>query len=76
MAGPNEDKRATAVQAIESTRSEARHVPVYEIPLDLDDPHKAALEENPERAETLTWRTVCAILVSSVQEIFNVTGCT
>ncbi|KIX99239.1 uncharacterized protein Z520_04815 [Fonsecaea multimorphosa CBS 102226] len=58
-----EEKRAAAeVEVLEQARSEARHVPVHEIPLDLDDPHKAALEDNPEKAETLTWTTLLAIV--------------
>ncbi len=54
------------VDVIEHPRSEARHVGDFEVPLDLDDPHKAALEDNPEKAETLTLRTLLAILVSVV----------
>jgi hypothetical protein len=33
------------------------------IPIDLDDPHRGALEDNPERAEKLSWRLVLAVMV-------------
>ena len=33
--------------------------------LDLeDDPHRAALEDNPEKAEVPSWSTLLAVLVS------------
>ncbi|KIW15109.1 hypothetical protein PV08_07896 [Exophiala spinifera] len=32
------------------------------VPLDLDDPHRAALEDNPEHAEKLTWTTLLAVI--------------
>ncbi|EXJ61054.1 hypothetical protein A1O7_05207 [Cladophialophora yegresii CBS 114405] len=62
MAASFEEKRVDAgVEVTEHARSEARHVAVHEIPLDLDDPHKAALEDNPEKAEGLTLTTFLAI---------------
>jgi len=33
------------------------------IPLDLDDPHRAAIEDNPEEAKKLTPSTVLAVAV-------------
>ncbi|KAH0828427.1 putative major facilitator superfamily transporter [Fonsecaea pedrosoi] len=63
MSASIEEKTSgTEVETVEQARSEARHVPVHEIPLDLDNPHQAALEDNPEKAETLTWPTLLAIL--------------
>ncbi|ETN36195.1 uncharacterized protein HMPREF1541_08472 [Cyphellophora europaea CBS 101466] len=41
----------------EQPYSEKRHVP-----LDLDDPHRAALEDNPAHAERLTWTTLLAVI--------------
>jgi hypothetical protein len=51
------------IEAIEPSRSEVRHHDASDIPLDLDDPHRAAIEDNPEKAETLTWTTLLAVLV-------------
>lgn len=48
----------------EPARSAVRHGHSDYIPTDLDDPHRAALEENPEHAEKLTWTTILAVLVS------------
>ncbi|KAJ9604531.1 hypothetical protein H2200_010644 [Cladophialophora chaetospira] len=62
MAISHDEKRAGAeVEVNENSRSEARHVPIHEIPLDLDDPHKAALEDNPAHAETISLTTFLAI---------------
>ena len=36
------------------------------MPLDFDDPHRAALEDNPERAQKLTLSTALAVLVRTV----------
>lgn len=54
-------------EVMEQPRSEVRHMPMDHIPLDLDDPHRAALEDNPEKAETLTWTTLLAVAVSSIR---------
>ncbi|KAK5382343.1 hypothetical protein LTR20_006024 [Exophiala xenobiotica] len=54
--------RGAEVEVTEPSHLEARHVPMVEIPLDLDDPHRAALEDNPERAEKLTWTTLLAVI--------------
>lgn len=32
-------------------------------PLDFTDPHRAALEDNPEHAESLNFRTLAAVVV-------------
>ena len=40
-----------------------QHVEHTTVPLDLDDPHRAALEDNPEQAEKLTISTVLAVMV-------------
>jgi hypothetical protein len=58
--------RGAEVEVTEPSHLEARHVPMVEIPLDLDDPHRAALEDNPERAEKLTWTTLLAVIVRSI----------
>ncbi len=58
--------RGADVKVTEPSHLEARHVPTVEIPLDLDDPHRAALEDNPVRAEKLTWTTLLAVIVSSI----------
>ncbi|KIV87065.1 hypothetical protein PV11_02636 [Exophiala sideris] len=57
-----EKPRGQEVEVREPSHLESRHVPVVEIPLDFEDPHRAALEDNPEKAETLTWRTLLAVL--------------
>lgn len=31
--------------------------------LDLDDPHAAAVEDNPDRPEKLTWTVVFSVIV-------------
>lgn len=33
------------------------------VPLDLDDPHRAALEDNPSHAGRPSWRTLLAVMV-------------
>lgn len=33
------------------------------VPLDMDDPHRAALEDNPEHAEKISLQTALAVLV-------------
>jgi len=55
----------THLEVTEPPRSTARHVRHDYIPTDLDDPHRAALEENPEHAERMTWATILAVLVGS-----------
>ncbi|KAL2423684.1 Trichothecene efflux pump TRI12 [Exophiala dermatitidis] len=52
------------VEAVEGPVSQPRHGHsdhFEHIPLDLDDPHRAAIEDNPEKAETLTWTTLLAV---------------
>lgn len=67
MADHNSEKpHGSEVEVTDPSHLESRHVPVVEIPLDLDDPHRAALEDNPEKAETLTWTTLLAVLVSPI----------
>jgi len=61
-----EKPRGQEVEVTEPSHLESHHVPVVEIPLDFEDPHRAALEDNPEKAETLTWRTLLAVLVSPI----------
>ena len=36
---------------------------MHEAPLDLDDPHRAALEDNPARAERPSFKTILAVVV-------------
>jgi hypothetical protein len=36
------------------------------VPVDLDDPHRAALEDNPEHAEKLSVRLVLAVIVRAL----------
>ncbi len=48
-----------------------RHVEHSTVPLDLDDPHRAALEDNPEHAEKLTLSTVLAVMVRVTETKFN-----
>lgn len=40
-----------------------------DMPLDFDDPHRAALEDNPEQAEKLTLSTALAVLVRTVEHL-------
>lgn len=65
MTQPEVEKSEGAqLEVTEPTRSTARHVRHDHIPTDLDDPHRAALEENPEHAERLTLTTILAVIVS------------
>lgn len=48
-----------------SNEESAMHLE-HHIPLDLDDPHRAALEDNPDKAERLTWTTLLAVIVSEL----------
>jgi len=41
---------------------EQAHLEHRELPLGYEDPHKAALEDNPEQAEKLTW----AVILSAI----------
>jgi hypothetical protein len=54
---------AGEVQVIEDME-QAHEIGKHHIPLDLDDPHRAALEDNPEHADKLTWTTLLAVIVS------------
>jgi hypothetical protein len=38
------------------------------VPLDFEDPHRAALEDNPQHAEKLTTKTLLAVLVRYFSE--------
>lgn len=44
----------------------------HHIPLDLDDPHRAALEDNPDKAERLTWTTLLAVIVSELLQLAGI----
>lgn len=44
-----EKLRGREVEVMEPSRSAARHLQQVEIPLDLDDPHRAAIEDNQSR---------------------------
>lgn len=62
-----EKSDGSQLEVIEPARSTARHLQSdYDIPTDLDDPHRAALEENPEHAEKLSLNTILAVLVSPI----------
>lgn len=37
---------------------------IVSIPIDFDDPHRAALEDDPQEAEKLSWRLILAVIVS------------
>ncbi len=39
-----------------------------------DDPHRAALEDNPEVPEKLTWSTVLSIFVSELSPLTSPAG--
>jgi len=39
------------------------------IPLDLDDPHRAAIEDNPDEAKKLTPSTVLAVAVGHIDSL-------
>jgi hypothetical protein len=47
-----------------ATGVEAEHAALATVarPLDYDDPHRAALEDNPERAEKLSWSVILSVL--------------
>ena len=47
-----EEQRPKAAEA--GVSQPVRHVEHSTVPLDLDDPHRAALEDNPERADKLS----------------------
>lgn len=72
MSGHSGEKPSRGAAEVEIARSPATHLEgtrqapfnSNEIPLDLDDPHRAAIEDNPERAEKLTWTTLLAVIVS------------
>ncbi len=42
----------------------AQHVERAGRPVEDDDPHKAALEDNPAHAERMSWPTCAAVFVS------------
>lgn len=52
----NEEQKVTEVTHDEISRLEVT-------PLDLDDPHRAAIENAPEKPEKLSLTTVLAVLV-------------
>ena len=60
-----EEQRPKAAEA--GVPQPIRHVEHSTVPLDLDDPHRAALEDNPEHAEKLTLSTVLAVMVRAIQ---------
>lgn len=53
---------------IESTHLE--DLSLEALPVDLDDPHRAALENNPDHAERPSLATILAVLVSTVFHAF------
>lgn len=61
-----EKNDGSQLEVSEPARSTARHLQSDYIPTDLDDPHRAALEENPEHAERLSLTTILAVLVSPI----------
>ncbi|KAJ9643789.1 hypothetical protein H2204_001934 [Knufia peltigerae] len=71
MSGHSGEKPSRGAAEVEIARSPATHLEgtrqapfnSNEIPLDLDDPHRAAIEDNPERAEKLTWTTLLAVII-------------
>lgn len=48
------------------------------VPLDFEDPHRAALEDNPQHAEKLTTKTLLAVFVrynsSLIEDVLNDRG--
>lgn len=42
-----------------------------DVPLDFIDPHRAALEMNPEHSEKLSWSTILAVVVSRSCQLRN-----
>ncbi len=50
-------------EQVENSNFETHKRDVFELE---DDPHRAALEDNPEVAERPSWSTCLAVLVSSV----------
>lgn len=44
------------------TELKAEHQEEYDVPAGYEDPHKAALEDNPEHAQKLTWPVLLSAL--------------
>lgn len=55
-----ESKRSD-FDAVEVSKDKQQHV--EDVPLDFIDPHRAALEMNPEHSEKLSWSTILAVIV-------------
>lgn len=52
-------------EAVKPSTTDSRHV--EDVPLDFVDPHRAALENNPEHSEKLSLSTILAVVVSTYQ---------
>ena len=65
MALSSERKRAGQTEEVDMDgQHQHQHEPRGLISGLDDDPHHIALEDNPEKPETITWSTIFAILVS------------
>jgi hypothetical protein len=55
----------TKMDDLEGPSPQIHHVETYgQVPLDLDDPHRAALENNPEHSAKLSFKSLMAVNVS------------
>lgn len=59
-----------------NTITTALHLENYDnVPVDFEDPHRAALEDNPQHAEKLTTKTLLAVFVryhsSLIEDVLN-----
>ena len=55
--------RHTAIRDSAVTDDDMAITHVEDVPLDLDDPHRAALEQNPNAAEIPSLKSILAIIV-------------
>lgn len=62
------ETKHTTGDMIEVSPEKAQHDD--DVPLDFIDPHRAALEMNPEHSQKLTLSTILAVVVSQ-----SITGC-
>lgn len=66
----DQDISTASTERIEhvSVPHEAHSVGRYDVPIDLDDPHRAALDDNPEHAERPSIKTLLAVMVRLVTD--------
>lgn len=62
ISGPGQSNDIDVKSATAMTSSHHEHKDV--VPIDLEDPHAAALQDNPEHVEKLTTNTLLALFVS------------